>query len=107
MLGREITLEFLHLSSQTPEGLEKHGMEVEQIQVRDVYENNLSKEEFLALYQKNLFPKYKSQKKVFQNPEKTASQILKLEGLTRMEAGKFIRDLTTVDEKLDEMQLNI
>ena len=31
MLGREITLEFLHLSSQTPEGLEKHGMEVEQI----------------------------------------------------------------------------
>ena len=31
MLGREIALEFLHLSSQTPKDLEKHGMEVEQL----------------------------------------------------------------------------
>ena len=31
ILGREIALEFLHLSSQTPKDLEKHGMEVEQL----------------------------------------------------------------------------
>ena len=107
MLSRQIALEFLHLSSQTPERLEKHRMEAQQIQVRDVYENNFSKEEFLAPYQKNLFPKYKSQEKVFQNPEETATQILKLEELTRMEAGKIILDLTTVDKKVDEMQLDI
>ena len=82
-------------------------MEVEQLQVKDVYENNFSKKKFLALYQKNLFPKYKSQEKVFQNPEETATQILKLEELTRMEAGKFILDLTTADKKVDEMQLDI
>lgn len=107
MLGREIALEFLHLSSQTPKDLEKHGMEVEQLQVKDVYENNFSKEKFLALYQKNLFPKYKSQNKVFQNPEETATQILKLDWLTRMEAGKIILDLATVNKKLDEIQLDI
>ena len=44
-----------------------------------VHESNFSKRSFVDLYQESLFPEYKSKDRIVQNPEKTATQILKLE----------------------------